>query len=185
MYWTFVPTRCTCIWYYNMYIWKRRKVIHSSFPPPPLWSKLTSWQCSSPQMPRWHFFLWRDSFSRTKDRQANIPEMSERRIAFPKTQQPFLAWSGINWAAWQEPRHSSHVTVCTDGWNAMGGAKNSFFLLSIPKNHKKVNAIWNVQMATRALEVVVWEWNIKFWNFKSWWGSMQHIYNGKTTVWLF
>ena len=30
-----------------------------------------------------------------------------------------------------------------------------FFSLSIPKNHKKVNAICNVQMATRALEVVV------------------------------
>jgi hypothetical protein len=45
--------------------------------------------------------------------------------------------------------------VYTDGWNAMGGAKNPFFLLSIPKNHKKVNAICNVQMATRALEVVV------------------------------
>ena len=37
----------------------------------------------------------------------------------------------------------------------MGGAKNPFFSLSIPKNHKKVNAICNVQMATRALEVVV------------------------------
>jgi len=47
------------------------------------------------------------------------------------------------------------VAVCTDGWNAMGGAKNPFFSLSIPKNHKKVNAICNVQMATRALEVVV------------------------------
>ena len=109
----------------------------------------------------------------------------ERRIAFPKTQQPLLAWSGIHWAAWHEPRHSSHVTVCTDGWNAMGGAKNPFFLLSIPKNHKKVNAICNVQMATRALEVMVWDWNIKFWKFKSCLGPMQHIYNGKTTVWLF
>ena len=41
----------------------------------------------------------------------------------------------------------------TDGWNAMGGAKNPFFLLSIPKNYKKVRANCNVQMATRALEV--------------------------------
>jgi len=38
--------------------------------------------------------------------------------------------------------------VCTDGWNAMGGAKNPFFLLFIPKN-------CNVQMATQAMEVVV------------------------------
>jgi len=37
----------------------------------------------------------------------------------------------------------------------MGGAKYPFFLLSIPKNHEKVNAHCNVQMATRALEVVV------------------------------
>ena len=49
------------------------------------------------------------------------------------------------------------MTVCTDGWNAMGGAKNPFFLLSIPKNYKKVNALCNVQMATRALEVVWYE----------------------------
>jgi hypothetical protein len=47
-------------------------------------------------------------------------------------------------------------SVYKDGLNAMGGAKNPFFLLSIPKNHKKVNAICNVQMATRALEVVVY-----------------------------
>jgi hypothetical protein len=39
----------------------------------------------------------------------------------------------------------------------MGGAKNPFFLLSIPKNYKKVNALCNVQMATRALEVVWYE----------------------------
>jgi hypothetical protein len=45
--------------------------------------------------------------------------------------------------------------VCTDGWNAMGGAKYPFFLISIPKNHEKVNAYCNVQMATRALVVVV------------------------------
>jgi hypothetical protein len=36
-----------------------------------------------------------------------------------------------------------------------GWCKKSFFSLSIPKNHKKVNAICNVQMGTRALEVVV------------------------------
>ena len=62
-------------------------------------------------------------------------------------------------------------------WLAMGGAKYPFFLLSIPKNHKKVNPICNVQMATRALEVVVWEWNLKFW-------CNVCRYNGKTTVWL-
>ena len=62
----------------------------------------------------------------------------------------------------------------------MGGAKNPFFLLSVPKNHKKVNAICNVHVATRALEVVVWVWE---WNLKVG-GGQCNVYNGKTTVWL-
>ena len=133
------------------------------------------------------FLLWKQRCSHLSAKSAKLGRNCPWRRRFVRflTQQPFLAWSDINWATWQEPRHSSHVTVCTDGWNAMGGAKNPFFLLSIPKNHKKVNAICNVQMATRALEVVVWRWKKKNWNFKSCWGSMQHIYNGIRTVWLF
>ena len=45
------------------------------------------------------------------------------------------------------------MAVCTDGWNAMGGARNPFFLLSIPKNHKKVNAI-----ATCKWQRERWRW---------------------------
>ena len=115
------------------------KVIHSSFPP-----TITLW-------PHWPtqsvpLIKCRDSFSG-----AMIETFMPKRangILFDRGAADLCAFRSSN-RSWQVPRHFSHVAVCTDGWNwnAMDGAKNPFFSLSIPKNHKKVHAICNVQIA--------------------------------------
>ena len=120
------------------------KVIHPSFPPPSPMAWTTSSQCSSHQIQHGHFFLWRDSFSRSKDRPVKMPRitsmlMDRARAPNCVSKDPATIF-GMEWHKLSRMTGTKAFQSWDSGYRRLerhGWCKKSFFLTFHSKKSQK------------------------------------------------
>ena len=113
------------------------KVIHPSFPPPSPMARLTSSQCSSHQIQHGHFFLWRDSFSTSKDRAVKMPIRARAPNCVSKDPATIF---GMEWHKLSRMTGTKAFQSCDSVYRRLerhGWCKKSFFLTFHSKKSQK------------------------------------------------